>query len=52
MALSPEVEAAIIQVAGDWSKHLASIEPKYRKTALARLIRRYQGIKTLLRQIN
>jgi len=40
MALSPQVEAALITVAGDWARHLANVEPKYRKVAFARMIRR------------
>ena len=50
MAVPPEVQAAIIKVSGDWARHLANIEPKYRKVALGRLLRRYRTICTILQE--
>ena len=52
MAISPEAEAAIIQVAGDWTRHLANIEPRLRKRALARMVQRYKAIRAILQEIH
>ena len=52
MALSSEVEATIIQVAGDWTRHLANIEPKFRRRALAKMVTRYKAIHAILLKIH
>ena len=52
MAVPPEVQAAIIKVSGDWARHLANVEPRHRKAALARLFRRYRTICETLQMIH
>jgi len=52
MAVPPEVQAAIIKVSGDWASHLANVEPKHRKAALARLLRRYRAICAILQEVH
>ena len=48
MALRPEIESALIVVVGTWAAKLADIEPKYRKAALARWLKRYESIYGIL----
>lgn len=52
MALSPQVQASLIQVAGDWTRYLQTIEPPRRRRAvLIRMLKRYDLVyQTLLKK--
>ena len=52
MEVSPEVQAAIVKVSGDWARYLATVDPRHQKRALERLIKRYKGIYETLRVIH
>jgi hypothetical protein len=52
MEVSPEVQAAIVKVSGDWARYLATVDPRHQKRALERLIKRYKGIHETLQLIH
>jgi hypothetical protein len=52
MEISPEVQAAIVKVSGDWARYLATVDPRHQKRALERLIKRYKGIYETLQVIH
>ncbi len=48
MALSSEVQASIIKVAGNWAQFIATIPPNKRRGVLARMLKRYENIYQVL----
>jgi hypothetical protein len=52
MEISPEVQAAMVKVSGDWARYLATVDPRHQKRALERLLKRYKGIYETLQVIH
>jgi hypothetical protein len=52
MEVSPDVQAAIIKVSGDWARYLATVDARHQKRALERLIKHYKGIYEMLQVIH
>ncbi len=51
MALSHQIQTSLIQVAGDWTRYLQTIEPRRRRAVLIRMLKRYDLIyQTLLKK--
>jgi hypothetical protein len=44
MKIPPEVEAAMITVAGEWAKYLYNFKPNARKAVFDKLLTRYEAI--------
>jgi hypothetical protein len=52
MESSPEVQAAIIKVSGEWARYLATVDARRQKRALEKLIKSYKGIYETLKLIH